>query len=162
MRRPLFLLMIALLLLRGWAGEAMATDMAAGHMQRTQHVQWAPKIQNAINNIADSRLTDWAGVNSGSEVTSQMAHTDQSAVAESSNCAGHGEVPAVPPSEASQQQAGSGACELCAACQACHTVALSPDAFSTASSSSPATLPRSSAAQFASAPAALGQKPPIS
>lgn len=52
-------------------------------------------------------------------------------------------------------------CNSCAACQACHTLALSPTApGGTAAFASPQ-LQQASAAVFTSADAALGQKPPI-
>lgn len=53
-------------------------------------------------------------------------------------------------------------CDSCAACQACNTVALSSLTTNAASLWAPPALPHSPAAQFASAVAALGQKPPIS
>ena len=50
----------------------------------------------------------------------------------------------------------------CQACQACHTVALSLAFDSVHPVLASSTLPQIAAAQFASAEAALGQKPPIS
>jgi len=63
--------------------------------------------------------------------------------------------------ELTSTDSGSG-CADCAFCQACHTVALTNAAPKLASSEHPSALPQPAAAQFASAEAALGQKPPIS
>lgn len=79
-------------------------------------------------------------------------------VATAPDCAGHAAGQAADPGG---QEAG-GHCESCAACQACNTVALSPMTGRSASLSMPPALPHSSAAPFASAVAALSQKPPIS
>ena len=58
-------------------------------------------------------------------------------------------------------ESGSG-CPDCAFCQACHTVALTSAEPNLSSSVHASALPQPAAAQFASAEAALGQKPPIS
>lgn len=58
MRRFIFILMIALLPLRGWMGEAMATTMAANEI--------------AINNIAAEATNTPATV----ELSSKMSHSD--------------------------------------------------------------------------------------
>lgn len=146
MRRPLFIAMIFLLLLRGMAGDAMATGMATGHLQR---------VPVATETVAGHAHGSRAGAHfDHATVEKSMAH---SAVIPP-DCAGHAAGGAYGP----MPQDAAGHCESCAACQACNTVALSPHAGSTASLSPPPAPPRSPAAHFASATAALGQKPPIS
>lgn len=150
MRRPLFIAMIFLLLLRGWVGDAMATGMAASQFQwnlnATEFVTAHAHPERAEGHF-DHQMTGQAG----DETT---VHT----VAVPPDCAGH----AVGPASGSPTHGASADCESCAACQTCHTVALSPLAPSTASLTIPPAPPHSLAAQFASAVAALGQKPPIS
>ena len=136
MRLPLFVLMIALLLVRGWAGDAMATDMAL-----------AP-LQYATTLIATN----------GHE-TSAQAHLDhKSTVSRATHdCGGHADEETEDARLAADAQ-----CESCAACQACHSVALTPATPGSGSLFSSIPQPRSAAAQFASAETSRGQKPPIS
>lgn len=144
MRRPLFIAMIFLLLLRGMVGDAMATGMAAGHLQRA------------------AVATEFVAVHA--HETRANGHFDHAAesmthsVATPPDCAGHAAGEASDP----MTPETTGHCESCAACQACNTVALSPLTSNTTSLAIPPALPHSPAAQFASALAALGQKPPIS
>ena len=57
MRRFIFILMIALLPLRGWMGEAMATEMAAMHLIATQATNTPAtddiSSKNEMNTMAD-------------------------------------------------------------------------------------------------------------
>ena len=149
MRRPLFIAMIFLLLLRGWVGDAMATSMAAGQLQG---VSLATEIVavNAHQSRADGHSDHKMA---GLAANAYMTHL----AAIPPDCAGHGA------GQTSDPMTPEPAvhCESCAACQACHTVALSPLAPNTASISISPALPHSPAAQFASAIATLGQKPPI-
>ena len=82
-------------------------------------------------------------------------HAHQADVSQAmTDCAGQGAPEGTPDTDTH--------CVTCSVCQACHTVALLPDAaHSVAVVSSPA-LPYSPATVFASALVALGQKPPIS
>ena len=57
---------------------------------------------------------------------------------------------------------GSEHCSTCAACQACHTVALSPMEAGGMALFASVQMRQTSSAAFTSADAALGQKPPIS
>lgn len=140
MRRPLFIAMIFLLLLRGWVGDVMATEMAST----------APRhAQAAIEMIASD-----AHVESAVAVFYPTSGHLQ-AVTVASDCADHGKPG--PTTEVADTY-----CQSCPACQACHTVALSSLVGSTASVSLPPALPHSPTAHFASAATALGQKPPIS
>ncbi|MDP3171233.1 MAG: hypothetical protein Q8M91_12935 [Polaromonas sp.] len=146
MRRPLFIAMIFLLLLRGMVGDAMATGMATGHLQR---------VPVATETVAGYAHGSRAG-----------AHFDHAVAEESmarsaaipADCAEHSSGPASTPTTPET----AGHCESCAACQACNTVALSPVTARTPTLALPPELAHSSAAHFASAVTALGQKPPIS
>jgi hypothetical protein len=136
MRHLLFAVLIALLPLRGWVGDAMATQMAAGKIQH-QTAQVAAEAGHLHEDV-------------------EMAHT------------GHAtETPALhdcaeQAADGGNSHAADGHCETCAACQACHTVALTPAPLDLPSYFSASTLPLPAADPFASADAALRQKPPIS
>jgi hypothetical protein len=139
MRHLILALMIALLPLRGWVGDVMATDMASA---KAAHLQGATKMVAAH--------AHGAGANGHFD----HASTEPAAAQPVPDCAGHGAAESSPMADAH--------CESCTVCQACHTVALSPLIPSMSSVMAPPTLPRSPAVHFASALAALGQKPPIS
>lgn len=143
MRHLLLILMIALLPLRGWAGDAMATGMAAGQVAHMQKMQVATKsIANKTQSAggkADFYL-EAAGLNGAQTLA---------------DCTGHGAADADADGDALH-------CETCSACQACHTVALAHAASSAASTFQAFALPDLAVDQFASADAALRQKPPIS
>jgi hypothetical protein len=150
MRHLLLALLIALLPLRGWVGDAMATQMAAGQIQHSQSQQRGQQ-HDAIKMIAYYQDDILAA-----------AHFDHEEAAEAlpaaePDCAGH--------STGESTHAADGHCESCAACQACqacNAVALSltgPDLSPVFIS---LVLPLPAADHFASADAALRQKPPIS
>ena len=142
MRHLLLALLIALLPLRGWVGDAMATQMAAGQLQH-------PSAQAEVQ-AAHSHEEEMARAHTG--------HHGEAAVQASQTLHDCAEQTA----DNSSTHSSDGHCETCAACQACHTVALSPAAPGPVAVFSAPTLPRPAADQFASADAALGQKPPIS
>jgi hypothetical protein len=146
MRRPFFIAMIFLLLLRGMVGDAMATGMAAGHLQRV-----SAATELVADHAHETRADGHFDHGTAAESMTHMAATPP-------DCAGHAAGDASDP----MAPEATGHCESCAACQACNTVALSPLTSSTASLAIPPALPHSPAAQFASALATLGQKPPIS
>jgi hypothetical protein len=149
MRRPLFIAMIFLLLLRGMVGDAMATGMAAGHLQRVGFA-----TESTADFAHDTRANQHFNHARAAEQADFLVHT----AAIPADCAGHGagltSDPIAPEAAAH--------CESCSACQACHTVALSPLVAQTDSFYKPPALAHAPADQFASAVAALGQKPPIS
>jgi hypothetical protein len=145
----LFIAMIFLLLLRGMVGDAMATGMAAGHLQR---------VSDATEFVAAHTHETRADGHFDHGMTSQPAESMAHPAATPPDCAGHAAGNASDP----MTPETTGHCDSCAACQACNTVALSPLTGSTASLPIPPALPHSPAARFASAVAALGQKPPIS
>jgi hypothetical protein len=138
MRHLLFAVLIALLPLRGWVGDAMATQMAAGQIQHQQQTQTASQAGHAHETV------DAAHTGHHEDTAAQALHdcADQTADGNSHSADGH--------------------CETCAACQACHTVALAPAAPSLMPRFSASTLSHPGADPFASADAALRQKPPIS
>jgi len=140
MRHFFLILMIALLPLRGWVSDAMATDMAAAGAQQTQQVT-AKSMAAALHESAE-------------EATLHLQTAMTQAAPAAADCADH--------ALGGEAHAPDAHCDSCSACQACHTVALSPEAAAVAVIFDLRTLPRAAVAQFASAEAAPGQKPPIS
>ena len=139
MRHLFLILMIALLPLRGWVSDAMATAMV---MAQGQQVQTATKI------VATHAHEVEAQAHRDTEVV--KAEIFQTAA----DCASH--------AFGEDGPADDTHCNSCSVCQACHTVALSPAAAEVTTAFNPSTLSHAVVAQFASAEAALGQKPPIS
>lgn len=138
MRHLLLILMIALLPLRGWVSDAMATGMVTAQVQQ----------QTAAKTVATHAHQAWT-----------QAHQDNETVVvdafqTSADCSGHG--------SGGDDHANDTHCDSCSVCQACHTVALSPAAAHATAAFNPRTLPRAVVAQFVSAEHALGEKPPIS
>ena len=140
MRQIIVALMIALRPLRAWVGDAMATEMASGAPAHTQI---------ATETIAASAHTARA------VVVFDHVSSVQPPAAAAADCAGHG-------THAPATEVADAPCHSCSACQACHTVALSSSVAHTDSFYKQPALTHAPAAQFASAVAALGQKPPIS
>jgi hypothetical protein len=128
-------LMIALLPIRGWVAEVMATDMASSK---------AVQLQNATKMVAAHAV--------GAGVADHFGHASTDSPAPDS--AGQGAQEGSPMTDAHG--------ESCTVCQACHTVALFPLIPAMPSPMASPAVPRSPAARFASAIAAPGQKPPIS
>jgi hypothetical protein len=130
-------LLIALLPLRGWMGDVMATQMAA-HL--------------ASQAVAKVSAT-------GHEAVEVQGHHEaaSTAIDMPPDCLGHS-------MEASDDQQGSddSACANCSVCQACHTVAMTVTAPVPTAQARAASPPSTYAAQFASAEPIVGQKPPIS
>ena len=150
MRIFLFALMIALLPLRGFAGDVMATEMAIQlAAQHSQQNEVRDHHADASKNVAPH--ADHSGA-SGHFDSHHETAAAQEAATTANACAGH---------VAAEQCHSSDNHGSCQACQACHTVALSL-AFNQAQPVlASSTLPHLAATQFASAEAALGQKPPI-
>lgn len=142
MRSLFFVLMMALLLLRGWTGDAMANEMALSSLQQPQF---------ATNTIAIN--THGISAEAHFHAESKMPEALSGAQA-AHDCDGHPAHDTLP--------AADGHCDACAACQSCHCVALTPAAVEANPVYSSHWLPRATAAPFTSAEAALGQKPPIS
>ncbi len=140
MRHLFLIIMIALLPLRGWVSDAMATGMLATQVQQQQ--QTAAKIV--------ATHTHEAGAQAHQDTETVVADAAQTAA----DCSGH--------ASGGDDHANDTHCSSCSVCQACHTLALSPAAADVTAAFNPRTLPRAVAAQFVSAEHALGEKPPIS
>ena len=138
MRPLLFALMIALLLLRGWVGDAMANSMALAPLQHSQPSVMAMQMSGPM-------APDAAPMTAAAQTAHKATH----------DCAGH----ATPDNNA---PAASTHCQTCGACQACHSLALILPTASPSAAFNPRVQPPAPAARFASADAAPGQKPPIS
>ena len=141
MRHLFFILMIALLPLRGWVSDAMATSMVTAHVQQ-QSVAITPAAH-----------AHEAGMQAHQDSPTLVA--DVSEASETvSDCASH--------AFGEDEHAADTHCNTCSACQACHTVALSTSTGELITTFNPRTLPRAAVTQFVSAERALDQKPPIS
>lgn len=134
MRRWLLIVMIALLPLRVWAGDVMAGQMLAQQL-------------GAINSVAISAHPEQTAGHFHSEMAPQ-AHAD---------CLGHAAV-----ADDTDEAAAGMDCSTCVACQVCHSVALMVVPAQQAALPAWHDAPASRALPFASAPVALGFKPPIS
>ncbi|MCX7257433.1 MAG: hypothetical protein NTZ64_12020 [Polaromonas sp.] len=149
--RPLFFaLMIALLLLRGWTGDAMANSMALAPLQHAQPSVMAMQMSVPMT-------PDVAPMSAAPQAAHKAAHkaAPDAEQAMTHDCAEH-----TAPDDNSP--AASPHCQSCDACQACHGVALIPPATRPSAAFNPRAQPPAPAARFASADAAPGQKPPIS
>jgi len=139
MRLLLVALMITLLPVRAWLGDAMAMQMVAGH-------------SNTIEIIATDADKKRAGgaffLNLESPV--QPCHDADATM----DHASHITTPTDP--------ADHSDCAKCSTCQVCHSVALSPAAHLLPLLALPTQLAHSSHALFASVPRAPHLKPPIS
>lgn len=142
MRHFLLALMIVLLPLRGWAGDAMAPGMAAAP---TQHQQLATEF------IATHAYESGSG-----------GHFDHQTASHAPAQTMHDCAEQVDGQPAQAGNAHDGHCSTCESCQACHTLALSLVAPDLNTAFNASAQPRAMAMQFTSAPAARGQKPPIS
>jgi len=140
MRPLLFALMIALLTLRGWMGDAMATEMALVQLQNPQF---------ASKSIVDGPHETGAQTYFLHETGSPVAFQDAQ---DADGCAGH--------SHDHPSHAVNAGCDSCAVCQIGHTSTLSTMADSSTILSARAPRPAAATA-FTSADAAPGQKPPI-
>lgn len=136
MRLLLFALMIAVLPLRGWMGDAMATEMALAQFQPAQS---ATKI-----------------IAAGAHEMGNGAHFyHEAGTPEAVHDCGE-------PASDDALHAENAYCESCAACQVCQTLALAPVATDLNAPFSARTLTHAASTRFASAEAVFGQKPPIS
>lgn len=140
MRHFLLALLIALMPLRGWAGDAMAAQMAAVAV-----VQQGP--------VAEAGSAH-AGA-SGAQVHDHAVSETASAQTAAPDCAGHGAAQASSSSDSSH-------CHTCVVCQACYSVALLLPVNAGDLSGISTAVPQSAAPSFTSAERALRLKPPIS
>ena len=158
----MLVLMILLLPLRGWAGDAMATNMAAGQLSS---VQVAQKRGAAV--ATEIIATNSQGTGAPAQFHAKKADHHASGglqpVAKASpthDCADM--QAAAPDSHHAVESSSPIDCGVCPSCQACHTVALSLKSEKTASVINPLAQPQAAVQTFASADTALNQKPPIS
>jgi hypothetical protein len=154
MRIFVFILMIVLLPLRGWAGEVMATEMAASqviHIQKQTEVAIKSVTAHAHHHSA---ITSFDRQKPGFEVQKPLSGLSHSNSSATHDCEGH--------EHAADAGAAMSHCDTCAACQDCNTAALSLASDNLSPTFLASTQPQTVATHFASAVAALGQKPPIS
>lgn len=142
--RPLFFaLMIALLLVRGWTGDAMANGMALAPLQPSHP---ASELRQLALKTAAIHTADEAA-----HPTAHAAAPDAAPDCGAGHAASDGDAPAA-----------AAHCQTCDACQACHSMALTPPAARFHAAFDTRVQPPAKADRFASADAASGQKPPIS
>ena len=141
MRHIVLALMIALLPLRGWAGDVMATQMAASA-------------------ISIEAIVIKTGVVNAHEMGQKGSFAHQKQNFESSNASSdcHEQLGVHPDTV---NASNTEHCATCPACQVCHTVALSPQSLNKTISFTASQAGPTSASTFTSADTALGQKPPI-
>jgi hypothetical protein len=139
MHRWLLLLMIALLPLRGWVGDAMAGEMIAqqmgGAQQATSHAR-------------------------AMHVAAQPPHERDH---QGRDCMEHAQTPSGDSGATKGERQGEvSPCSTCASCQACSSPALTLGVETGSTRGFAPPRPPSAAARFASADPAPGLKPPIS
>lgn len=139
MRRLIFVLMIALLPLRGWMGEAMATEMATMHL------------------IAGQAINTPANANFGTKTAASASFSSMSASAMPADCEMHANAA----SEASGASDASASNQTCTDCQSCHAAGLVTSVQITSAVTLHNPAPVAHVSLFVSANLALGQKPPI-
>lgn len=143
MRILLLALMIALLPLRGWVGDAMAMEMVASALNDTEIAM------------------DFAAPHADNTRPKGEYHAQATAMAHA-DCPGHTAMATSGDSPTDDSHPVHAAdCATCAACQICHTVALTPVAWHIGTYALPAVQPQASSHHFASAERAPGFKPPI-
>ena len=160
MRIFVIVLMMLLLPLQGWLGDAMAMQMATDQLQHKPDT--SQQSENAITSIAtNDHRTGGEGHSHAKKAESDaIAHTAlQPAAPTGHDCA----EPAIGSAEdTSQASHNTSDCGSCPSCQACHTVALGHGAHSGSPGFNPTARLGTAISPFASADAALSQKPPIS
>ncbi|SDZ06944.1 hypothetical protein SAMN05518669_120106 [Variovorax sp. YR634] len=138
MRTLLLALMIALLPIRGWLGDAMAVEMVRHSL---------PAAEAAVSMAtAATEAHCHEAMDAGSSMDMQMGMADHAGSHDNS----------------SNDGTGHQGCGTCTACQVCHTLALGGMPLVDIVHSAPQAPPAAHAARFASAEPAQGLKPPIS
>lgn len=143
MRTLLLALMIALLPIRGWLGDAMAVEMVRHSLPAASAVSMATAATEAHCHEAMAEAGDG------------MDHMAMSMAEHHAGSHDDG-------SSHDDNNAGHQGCGTCTACQVCHTVALGGMPLVAIVHSAPQAPPAAHAARFASAEPAPGLKPPIS
>jgi hypothetical protein len=148
MRYLVLALMMVLLPLRGWTGDAMATDMAvkitSQKIHQTASVPQQAGLHDEHHSHEGSRdqATPDAPIYASADTADCLSH----AACDQSHDAKHNAV----------------TCESCSACQTCHNVALLVSSDELKPRLNTRWMPYGEADPFASAIAAPDQKPPIS
>jgi hypothetical protein len=130
MRHWLLLVLVLLLTLRGWVGDAMAGQML--------HQRAAPVAAQAVDQH-------------------QHAHSDATAQGHGHDCDQHAQAPAA--TGGAQPQSGTD-CSTCASCQMCSSVGLAPPLAVEAPTGFSQPVPQTVQRTYASAEPALAFKPP--
>lgn len=147
MRTLLLALMIALLPIRGWLGDAMAVEMARHSMPAAEAT--AVSMAGAATEAHCHEAME--AMQADGSMDMSAAGMDMSAHDGHEGHDGHG---------------GTGAdhqgCGTCTACQVCHTVALGGMPLIDTVHGAPQAPPAAHTSRFASAEPAQGLKPPIS
>jgi hypothetical protein len=141
MRTLLLALMIALLPIRGWLGDAMAVEMVR-HSLPAAALLVSQQASSSGAMAAEAHCHEAMGADSSMDAMAHAAGSHDS----SSN----------------DNDADHQGCGTCTACQVCHTVALGGMPLIDTVHSAPQAPPAAHAARFASAEPAPGLKPPIS
>jgi hypothetical protein len=145
MRTLLLALMIALLPIRGWIGDAMAVEMV-------RHSLPATAAASADGAAAEAHCHDAMGAMND---MSAMGADDAVGTNTAMDMPGHDNSPTA-------GSADHQGCGTCTACQVCHTVALGGLPLADTVHGVPQATPAARTARFASAEPAQGLKPPIS
>jgi hypothetical protein len=138
MRRLILAVMIVLLPLRGWIGDAMALEAATGTPVAIQNI--------AIDDHPTLEITHFEADSGRQDLQAGPGH-----------CPDHASAPA---GEDDSDTSADG--QACTVCQVCHTVAMSADAAPLPALPLPALVPEMPFPRFTSALPAPGLKPPIS
>ena len=146
MRFLVLALMMVLLPLRGWTGDAMATDMALSKAAQQMHQTAAAKADAVPAHPSHEGHSDHAAHETLTDVTTSTVDCLSHADCDQTHNAGH----------------SAGHCESCSACQACHNVPLLVDSDELKQRLNSLWMPTQAVDPFASADAAHDQKPPIS
>ena len=136
MRHIVLALMIALLPLRGWAGDVMATQMAGSALAIEKGAARAHETGAKVSFHQEKQVINISPAVPDCHEQG-VSHSDTTDTSTNDHCS------------------------TCAACQSCHTVALSPASPGLATSFNRPQVRQVIASRFTSADAALGQKPPI-
>ena len=135
MRRLAFVLLILLLPLRGWSGDAMAIQMVL--QQGMAHAASGEPMQSAEHHDA----------------TAQAEHRHAAQAEDAGDCTDL---------QSTDSAARDSHCQTCTMCQACHSLAITMPASALPGAEPLNAVPSLAAQHFASADRAPGLKPPIS
>jgi len=139
MRTLLLALMIVLLPVRGWLGDAMAVEMVRHFLPAAME---AATVASAAAEAHCHEAMDAAG-DMAMDMSAHAGHDDGG-------------------SNNSHDNTGHQGCGTCVACQVCHTVALGGMPLVAIVHGAPQASPAAHAARFVSAEPVQGLKPPIS